>query len=232
MMSRNFTNKINWIFDNLIPPFIRDNKFFMSIWFRIVFGNKSSYFMEFKENAHYLTKDEFAHYYKFLADKHIKRETDLSHLSVAKILSNIVGESVLDVGCGRGFLVHKIAKKYDINVVGIDMSIPAHLVNTKTISFLSGDIEKLPFIDNFFDTVVCSHTLEHVQNIDLAIAELRRVARKRLIVMVPRQREYKYTFDLHIHFFPYEFSLKRLFKNEHAEYITIENELFYMESTL
>lgn len=230
MLNRNITNKINWVFDNIIPPFIRDNQFFMSIWFRLVFGEKSHYFMEFKDKAPYLTKDQFAHYYKILADKHIQRETDLSHSAVIRILDNIVGETVLDVGSGRGFLVQKIAERNNIKVVGIDMSIPAHLKNSDSITFMTGDIENLPFPDKSFDTVVCCHTLEHVQNVDVAIAELRRLAYKRLIVVVPRQREYKYTFDLHLHFFPYEFSLKKLFKNEHAEYLTIDNDLYYMEN--
>ena len=40
-----------------------------------------------------------------------------------------------------------------------------------------------------------------------AADELRRVARKRIVIVVPRQRPYAATFNQHIHFFPYEFSL-------------------------
>ena len=69
------------------------------------------------------------------------------------------------------------------------------------------DIENLPFQDNEFDTVVSTHTLEHVLDIKKAISELRRVGRKRLIIVVPKQRPYNYTFDLHVHFFPYKWAL-------------------------
>ena len=55
--------------------------------------------------------------------------------------------------------------------------------------------------------LVSTHTLERVLNIKKAISELRRVTRKRLIIVVPKQRAYKYTFDLHVHFFPYKWSL-------------------------
>ena len=48
-----------------------------------------------------------------------------------------------------------------------------------------------------------THTLEHVQRIDLALAELRRVAKHRLIIVVPKERPYRYSFNLHLHFFPY-----------------------------
>jgi ubiquinone/menaquinone biosynthesis C-methylase UbiE len=65
----------------------------------------------------------------------------------------------------------------------------------------------LPFAPCAFDTVICTHTLEHVQNLTAAIDELRRVTRRRLIIVVPRQRPYRYTFDLHLHFFPYKHSL-------------------------
>lgn len=232
MLSRNVTNRINWVFDNLIPPAVRDSRLFMSIWFGILFGDKSAYFMKFKEIAPFLTKEEFSEYYRMLASKHIQRETDLSRNSVDRILENIVGVSVLDVGSGRGFLVRRIAEVSRISVVGIDMSIPEQLRDTSLETYLIGDIENLPFADNSFDTVTCCHTLEHVQNLERAIGELRRVARQRLIVVVPRQREYTYTFDLHLHFFPYLSSLKKVFKNEQAEYFVIDNDLMYVEDRL
>jgi ubiquinone/menaquinone biosynthesis C-methylase UbiE len=76
------------------------------------------------------------------------------------------------------------------------------------VNFTAANVEDLPFPDRSFDTVVCTHTLEHVQNLQQAIGELRRVARRRVIIVVPRQRPYKYGFNLHIHFFPYAWSLQ------------------------
>jgi SAM-dependent methyltransferase len=42
--------------------------------------------------------------------------------------------------------------------------------------FVSGDAERLPFADNAFDFVICSHVLEHLEHPERAIAELQRVA--------------------------------------------------------
>ena len=42
-----------------------------------------------------------------------------------------------------------------------------------------------------------------------AIAELRRICAKRLIVVVPMEREYRFTFNPHVHFFPYPHSFLR-----------------------
>jgi ubiquinone/menaquinone biosynthesis C-methylase UbiE len=75
------------------------------------------------------------------------------------------------------------------------------------VAFREGAAEALPFADDAFDTVVCTHMLEHVQDLPRAIAELRRVASRRLVVVVPAQRPYRYTFDLHLHFFPYPSTL-------------------------
>jgi len=75
------------------------------------FKEKAIYFLEFKEKAPFLTKEEYKYYYSFLTDKHIQRDTDLNRKSFEKILDRIIGESVLDVGCGRGYLAKKIAEK-------------------------------------------------------------------------------------------------------------------------
>jgi len=188
--------------------------------------------MEFKEKAAFISKEEIYRYYELLADVHIKRDTDLNSESISRIINSIVGESVLDVGSGRGFLVKIIAEKLHVRVTGVDMFIPDALSNTCNATFIAGFIEDLPFADKSFDTVICSHTLEHVQNLELSIKELRRVAKKRLIVVVPKQREYKYTFDLHIHFFPYIFSLKKVMKNEDSIYETLGNDFIYIEDML
>ena len=41
------------------------------------------------------------------------------------------------------------------------------------------------------------------------VRELRRVARRRLIIVVPQEREYRFTFNPHVHFFPYPHSFLR-----------------------
>jgi SAM-dependent methyltransferase len=44
--------------------------------------------------------------------------------------------------------------------------------------FVVGDIQQLPFADNAFDFVICSHVLEHVPDPAAAISELQRVGRR------------------------------------------------------
>ncbi|MDZ7832240.1 MAG: class I SAM-dependent methyltransferase [Desulfobacterales bacterium] len=229
MLNRNITNHFNWILDNLIPPVMRDNKLLVRLCFWLLFGDKAKYFMEFKNKAPHLSQEEYKFYYNLLSDKHIKRKTDLNQQCIDRILSNIIGESTLDVGCGKGFLSMAMANRMNMRVVGIDLHIPEHLTQHSNPLFIEDNIEELPLKDSSFDNVVCTHTIEHLLNPEKTIKEIRRVAKKKIIIIVPRQREYRYTFDLHIHFFPYIFSLQKLMKNEYATCEIIGNDIYYEE---
>jgi hypothetical protein len=85
-LGRNSTNIINWCFDNLMPPFLRDNYFFMSIFMRIAIGKKYKYYMDFKKNLIDLSEEDIHNYYKILKDTFIPRDTDLNKESIAFIL--------------------------------------------------------------------------------------------------------------------------------------------------
>lgn len=206
MLSRKITTKIAFVLDELVPPILRDSKWFMWLPFRILFGNKLEHFFAFKNGAFELSSEEFKQAYKDTASAHIDRETDLNAACSAEILQNITGENVLEVGCGRAYLAHQISEL--TSVTAGDMVISDDLRDQyPQLDLRELNIEELPFADGAFDTVISTHTLEHVLDIVKAIAELRRVAKKRLIIVVPKQRPYKYTFDLHLHFFPYKWSL-------------------------
>ena len=227
---RRITNRLNWILDNLVPPVLRDNKIFMGIWFRLLFGDKSKYFMEFKDKAPHLSQEEYENYYHLLSDVHLQRETDLTEECVQRILSRIQGESVLDVGCGKGYLARKIALDKGIRAVGVDITVPEQQDVSTKVTFVRHNVHTLPFEDRSFDTVLCTHTIEHLPDPLQTIREIRRVAAKKIIIVVPRQREYRFTFDLHVHFFPYIFSFQNLMKNRKAICDIVTNDIYYEES--
>lgn len=185
--------------------------------------------MEFKDRMASLTHEEIISYYKNLSDVHIERETDLNRQSVSFILENIQGKKVLDIACGRGYLAKKIVERWNAEVVGIDFIVADELKDSENPSFIQGDIEEIPYPDKYFDTVICAHTLEHVIDIQRAISELRRVCKKQLIIVLPKQREYKYTFDLHVHFFPYQYTVLNLFKNDNGKCVCVNNDWVYYE---
>jgi ubiquinone/menaquinone biosynthesis C-methylase UbiE len=151
-----------------------------------------------------MTREEYAAFYEETAPFHMSRATDLNKKCARAILDNIAGESALDVGCGRGFLVRAVRDEGRCgNIYGMDIVIPDELREQRGINFINGSAESIPFASSSVDTVICSHVLEHVVDLRTVISELRRVARRRVIIVVPSQRPYRYTFDLHLRFFPY-----------------------------
>ncbi len=230
---REITNKIRFIIDECIPPIIRDAGWFMLLPLKLVLGHKTNTFLNFKDKALEISEEEFTNIYEvFNADK--GRQTHLNNKCIKEVLKNIAGKTVLEVGSGKGYLASKMSEKYEVTASDIVIDKEAKDAYPN-IRFKKANVEKLPFKNKSFDTVVCTHTLEHVQNIHLAISELRRVKKKRLIIVVPKQRPYRYTFDfLHLHFFPYIFSLMAIMKDKKVKkwYCKeIDGDLFYKEDT-
>jgi SAM-dependent methyltransferase len=133
---------------------------------------------------------------------------DLSGKDIEKILQSITkGCSVLDAGCGDGYLLANLTDKCSM-MTGVDVSSTALQKARKRLGenvlLIQSFIENLPFADDSFDAVVSAHTLEHVKDLDKAVSELKRVAAKSLVILVPRQEYLPYTEDYHLHFFPTE----------------------------
>lgn len=203
-MNRTITNTIRFFLDELIPPVIRDNKYFIYpafyFWFK---GKNVKSYMNFKSYVYDLSEDEFADVYREVSILANDRETDLNLPSVDFMLKNLDknSKSLLDIGCGRGYWLNKVAENTSLNLTGCDLYDNVKLDKGK---YIKANIENLPFEDNEFDIVTCHHTIEHVRNLDKAISELKRVAKKQLIIVTPCQRYFYYTLDLHINFFPVE----------------------------
>ena len=191
--------------DELLPPILRDQRWFMWPLQWLLFGAKTRQFMDFKDKAPHLSPKAIREIYQHTAGVHIQRETDLNPDCIVALERAVRGHTVLDVGCGHGYLAKRLANQFLVTATDFmpDPNIPW---KSQKITFVQSDISQLPFQENSFDTVVCTHTLEHVVELRATVANLRKIAKERLIVVVPLQRPYRYTFDLHLHFFPYPHS--------------------------
>lgn len=89
--------------------------------------------------------------------------------------------TLLDVGCGGGFLSEEFAK-IGCDVTGMDPS-PVLLKagrehaakNSLTIKYIEGYGEEIPLNADSFDYVACCDVLEHVDDVDKVIGEISRV---------------------------------------------------------
>ena len=205
-ISRKMALRIRNCLDNWLPPVIRDSRLLMFPLMRFAYGGKFRLFTDFKRHGFAMSTAEFSAVYQEVAGlPQLQTDTDLNELCIEAILRETRGAKVLDAGCGRGYLAKRL-KEVASEVVGCDLALEGGLQDEVGLRFVPASIEALHFADNEFDTVVCAHTLEHVQQIGVALAELRRVARHRVIVVVPKERPYRFSFNLHLHFFPYPWS--------------------------
>jgi SAM-dependent methyltransferase len=232
-LSRDITPKVHFLLDQCLPPLLRDSRWFMYIPFRLFYGDKARIFLDFKERASGFGDVDFLKTYRAAQSVGPHRETDLTAGCLDAILASLRGLTVLEVGCGRGFLAAKMSATRQVAAVDLVVD-PELRAKHRRVGFVAANIMRLPFPDQFFDTVVCTHTLEHIQDIHGAVAELRRVAKGRLIIVVPKQRPYRYTFDLHLHFFPHEVFLLTLMnpRSRPHQCKTIGGDLFYLEDVM
>ena len=97
---------------------------------------------------------------------------------------------VLDVATGAGFLALEFAKNAKI-VIGCDITrnMLMKAIEKQGISgldntgFLLSDVESLPFPDESFDIVSCRFAFHHFPDPGKALAEMKRVCRKRIIIV-------------------------------------------------
>jgi ubiquinone/menaquinone biosynthesis C-methylase UbiE len=103
----------------------------------------------------------------------------LGHLSIGKQYS------ILDIGCGGGGTIHKLAKEAtDAKVYGIDFSAESVMVSRKTnkqfvqmsrVDILQSSVSRLPFFDSMFDLVTAVNTHNYWPNLANDLQEILRV---------------------------------------------------------
>jgi len=103
------------------------------------------------------------------------------------------GDRILDIGCGKGFLLHDFTKVVPgIEVFGIDISGYA-IENSKEEvrdRLQVGSATTLPWPDDHFDLVYSINTLHnlHCYELDAALREMQRVAKEHAYICVESYR--------------------------------------------
>ena len=234
-MKRN--SLIHRLWQNWVPPALRDKKWLFRFLLRTQKANPRIIEMccEFKEKLPYMSSEDIVAYYERFAQ--LTAQPTGADLCVGSdTVSFIQGyanehpqfHKWLDCACGGGGLSLSLAA-IGLDVTGVDFVIREDLLNNEKVTFIEADIRELPFEEASFDVTVSAHTLEHIVQIQKAISELRRVTKHTLIVIVPCQREYLYTYDFHVHFFPYKEAFHRIMENPNAECFISDNDIVYIE---
>ncbi len=228
-MNREMTNRIRFVLEDVLPPVVRDSRFFRRA-VRLAWGEHIDRLASFRARAPFLTEAEYEALYR--DHPRVHDGTDNSQACIRRIIADVVGSSVCDVGCGTGALLKRIreSRQSEGRYLGVDFVIDDASA-LDGIEYVAARIEKLPFADCEFDTVICTHVIEHLLDYRTAISELRRIAARRLIIVVPCEREYRYSFNPHFNFFPYTHSFLRAMHPvpDRHQCVNIGRDIYYLE---
>jgi protein-L-isoaspartate(D-aspartate) O-methyltransferase len=103
------------------------------------------------------------------------------------------GNKILDVGCGKAFLLHDLAQALPgLEIAGLDISDYAltHAKKEARPFLTQGSATKLPYADASFDLVISITTLHNLpcDQLDLALREMNRVSKKHKYLCVESYR--------------------------------------------
>lgn len=93
--------------------------------------------------------------------------------------SGLTGQSGLDVGCGTGYCVERLAN-LGARMTALDLS-PEMLEKTagrcSEVLCTQGDAESIPFLDNSFDFAFSSLALQWCDDLAIPLSEMKRVVK-------------------------------------------------------
>jgi 2-polyprenyl-3-methyl-5-hydroxy-6-metoxy-1,4-benzoquinol methylase len=123
----------------------------------------------------------------------VKRLMAGFHSTLDDLWAKAAPESILDVGCGEGVLTVGWAERLgNGRVVGIDLDDPKLRAEWErrsrpNLEFRAEEATRLSFADDEFDLACAIEVLEHLPEPEATVAEMARVARRHLLVSVPRE---------------------------------------------
>ena len=138
----------------------------------------------------FLIADDIAQYAPLIKAR--LGDLDEAPREITQVEEIILGEipddaSVLDLGCGDGQLLAELKRRGNLKLVGVEVAQENLLkAGKRGLNIIDYDLNKgLPaFIDNQFDVVVLSATLQAVANVEILFDEMVRVGR-RVIISFP-----------------------------------------------
>ena len=136
----------------------------------------------------------FSHLYDVFVNLHSRRDAGDTRNFLVKtaLLEEKPNPYILDICCGTGAVITAFAVRYPKSfTVGYDFSrgmlVKARKKScTRTIILIEGDAAFLPFIDESFDVITCSHALYELKTParQAALNEMKRVIRPGGVVLL------------------------------------------------
>ena len=147
----------------------------------------------------------------------------LEHLHRYAMVREIaVGKTVLDIACGEGYgsaLISQTARC----VIGVDISREAvkhavHKYRRNNLEFRIGSCGEIPIGENSIDLVVSFETIEHYDQHETMMAEIKRVLRPEGICIISSPEKYEYSIERN---YSNPFHVKELYRHEFERLMAI-----------
>lgn len=135
-------------------------------------------FEKYRREGPYHWKQAF-HPIRGNAAAQARYDTCLSMLDDA--IGGLAGKTILDFGCGDGVLAYRLFQKgaavygLDASPIGIRLAKQMHASKKTSVRLLVGSCYDTGFVDNYFDALVSSDVIEHVQDTEKFLTEVRRI---------------------------------------------------------
>ena len=138
-------------------------------------------------------------------------------------------DRILDIGCGDGYFGELLVKEKGVVYQGIDIAETAvQKARHRGLDVRTMDIEKdlhtIP--DKHYDIVVISEVIEHVVHAEDILKELKRIAKKGVIVSIPNIAYWKFRLQLLTGSFPKQWAVA---PQEHLRYWSVSDFIHTVE---
>jgi len=107
----------------------------------------------------------------------MNRFQELEEEALVRLLPDLSGKAVLDVGCGTGRISMLALERGASSAIGVDLSrgMTNEARKRSDGEWLLADACALPFTEPMFDVAVCALVLGHVARLEKALSEIDRV---------------------------------------------------------
>lgn len=132
--------------------------------------------------------------------------------SIIDFCQERAGKRILDLGCATGNYCLAL-EKLGFECTGVDINKEyVDIAQKRGVKALSID-GSLPFNDKSFDTIIMLEVLEHVENLDEVLLEVKRVARKNVLLTVPNSTGYELLLQ-------YSLTYEHMLEDDHINFFT------------
>lgn len=122
-------------------------------------------------------------YYRFIGSQVLEAVSPLFDELLPTIIGFPKGAQILDVGCGAGHAIHKLACRFpDIRLIGLDVSKEMIGYAEKQnrhfgdrVQFVQAGATEIPFTEGFFDLVMSIGSIKHWPDKERGLSECLRV---------------------------------------------------------